>query len=120
MFSVDGVWQGSLMTESRVALVTGGARGIGAAVVRRLHAQGRRLAIADLLTDEGAELAEELDVDAPPYAFAPAMWKQVMVKLDGIVAAIGSEATGATPDGDDDSAVSIGSKQLAALLRQYV
>jgi len=66
------------------------------------------------------ELAEELDVDAPPYAFAPAMWKQVMVKLDGIVAAIGSEATGATPDGDDDSAVSVGSKQLAALLRQYV
>ncbi|MCH1435085.1 MAG: SDR family oxidoreductase [Acidimicrobiales bacterium] len=49
------------MTESRVALVTGGARGIGAAVVRRLHAQGRCVAIADLLADEGAELAEELD-----------------------------------------------------------
>ena len=61
MFSADDMWQGSLMTESRVALVTGGARGIGAAVVRRLHAQGRRVAIADLLTDEGAELAEELD-----------------------------------------------------------
>ena len=49
------------MTEPRVALVTGGARGIGAAVARRLHAQGRRVVLADLLTTEAEELADELD-----------------------------------------------------------
>ena len=49
------------MTEPRVALVTGGARGIGAAVARRLHAQGRRVVLADLLTTEAEALADELD-----------------------------------------------------------
>lgn len=66
------------------------------------------------------ELAEETDADTPPYAFAPATWKQVQLKLDGIVAAIGVEATGAKPSDDDDSAVEIGAKQLAALLRPFV
>ena len=38
-----------------------GARGIGAAVARRLHAQGRRVVLADLLTTEAEALADELD-----------------------------------------------------------
>ena len=33
---------------ARVAVVTGGARGIGAAIVRRLHADGLAVAIMDL------------------------------------------------------------------------
>jgi 3-oxoacyl-[acyl-carrier protein] reductase len=36
------------MTEERVAIVTGGARGIGAAIAVRLAAQGRAVAVVDL------------------------------------------------------------------------
>ncbi|WP_312168200.1 glucose 1-dehydrogenase [Microbacterium sp.] len=44
----------------RVALVTGGARGIGAAYVRALHAAGARVVVADILEDEGRALVGEL------------------------------------------------------------
>jgi len=44
----------------KIALVTGGARGIGAAIVRRLHADGARVAITDTLDDLGQALAAEL------------------------------------------------------------
>lgn len=46
--------------ESKVAIVTGGARGIGAAQVRTLAAEGARVIAADILDDEGAALAREL------------------------------------------------------------
>jgi len=44
----------------RTALVTGGARGIGAAIVRRLHADGANVAITDVLVEEGRALAAGL------------------------------------------------------------
>lgn len=44
----------------RVALVSGGARGLGAAYVRALHAAGASVVVGDLLDDEGAALAAEL------------------------------------------------------------
>jgi 3alpha(or 20beta)-hydroxysteroid dehydrogenase len=50
----------------RVAIVSGGARGIGAAVCRRLAAAGISVVIADLLDTEGAALAGELG-DAARY-----------------------------------------------------
>ena len=43
-----------------VALVTGGASGLGAATVRRLAAAGARLVIADLQDDKGEALAAEI------------------------------------------------------------
>ena len=46
--------------EGRTALITGGAGGIGAATVRRFVAEGANVVIADLLTDAGDELADEL------------------------------------------------------------
>ena len=42
------------------ALVTGGAAGIGAAVVRLLHQQGARVHVADIDPDAGGSLAAEL------------------------------------------------------------
>ena len=46
--------------DGKVALVTGGARGMGASHSRLLAAEGAAVVIADLLDEEGAALAEEL------------------------------------------------------------
>ncbi|MCP2635240.1 SDR family oxidoreductase [Microbacterium sp. HD4P20] len=46
--------------DGRVSLVTGGARGIGAATVRALHAAGGRVVVADVSDDRGRKLAAEL------------------------------------------------------------
>ncbi len=46
--------------EGKVALVTGGARGMGAAHAAWLHGEGAKVVIADVLDDEGKELADSL------------------------------------------------------------
>ncbi|WP_207539544.1 (S)-acetoin forming diacetyl reductase [Sabulicella rubraurantiaca] len=45
----------------KVALVTGGAQGIGQAIVERLHADGFRVAVADRNTDLAGKVADTLD-----------------------------------------------------------
>lgn len=46
--------------QGKVAIVTGGARGVGAADVRRLSEEGAAVAIADVLDSEGEALAGDL------------------------------------------------------------
>jgi 3(or 17)beta-hydroxysteroid dehydrogenase len=46
--------------EGYVAIVTGGARGIGAASARRLAEEGAQVVILDLLEDEGRSLASQI------------------------------------------------------------
>ena len=57
------------INDKTVALVTGGASGLGEATVRRLHADGARVVVVDLPGSAGAELVAELG-DA--VRFAPA------------------------------------------------
>ncbi len=49
-----------MQIEGSSAIVIGGASGLGEATVRRLHAQGALVTIADLNADKAAALAEEL------------------------------------------------------------
>ena len=48
------------INDSTVALVTGGASGLGGATVRRLHAEGAAVVIVDLPSSPGQALADEL------------------------------------------------------------
>jgi 3alpha(or 20beta)-hydroxysteroid dehydrogenase len=50
--------------DNEVALVTGGARGMGETHSRALIEEGARVVIADILDDEGLALAEELGENA--------------------------------------------------------
>ncbi|MDA2803575.1 3-oxoacyl-ACP reductase FabG [Nocardiopsis suaedae] len=50
-------------TPRRVALVTGGARGIGAATARRLAAEGRAVAVLDLNESDAQRTADAITAD---------------------------------------------------------
>jgi meso-butanediol dehydrogenase/(S,S)-butanediol dehydrogenase/diacetyl reductase len=50
--------------QGKVAIVTGGARNIGAAIVRGFHREGAHVVIADILEDEAGALAAALDTAA--------------------------------------------------------
>ncbi len=87
--------------EGKVALVTGGTGGIGAATCSRLAAEGARVAVCDLDADASAELAAdlggvglELDVlDEGSIAAAVAATEQRLGPIDVLVnnAGIGGE-----------------------------
>ena len=44
----------------RVAIVTGGAQGIGAAIVKRFAREGAAVLIVDLLADRATAIADEV------------------------------------------------------------
>ena len=65
--------------EGKVAIISGGARGMGAAHARALVAEGGKVVIGDVLDDEGEALAEEIG-DAARYVHLdvtkPDEWKK--------------------------------------------
>lgn len=67
----------------RVAMVTGGARGMGAADVRKLSQEGAQVLVTDILDEEGHLLAKELGA-AVHYAHLDvtdeSQWAEVVAK----------------------------------------
>jgi 2-hydroxycyclohexanecarboxyl-CoA dehydrogenase len=80
--------------EGRSALVTGGARGIGEAIARRLTAEGARVVIGDVDSGAAERVAAETGAEAvrlDEFGFFtdtdPAMWERVLaVNLKGVLA----------------------------------
>ncbi|MBV8348791.1 MAG: SDR family NAD(P)-dependent oxidoreductase, partial [Mycolicibacterium sp.] len=64
--------------DGKVALISGGARGMGASHARLLVAEGAKVVIGDILDDEGKALADELG-EAARYAHLdvtqPDLWE---------------------------------------------
>jgi 3alpha(or 20beta)-hydroxysteroid dehydrogenase len=79
----------------KVAIVTGGARGLGAAFGRYIVGRGGTVVLADLLDDEGKQLADELGESARYVHLDvtdPTQWTQAVQfttaefgRLDGLV-----------------------------------
>jgi 3alpha(or 20beta)-hydroxysteroid dehydrogenase len=71
--------------DGKVAIVTGGASGIGAATCRRFVAEGARVVVADVNDDAGAALARELG----DRALFRRTDVGVLADLEGAVARVG-------------------------------
>ena len=57
-------WRVSASVRGKVALITGGARGVGAATASQLVARGARVVLVDLDADPLRELVERLGEDS--------------------------------------------------------
>lgn len=51
--------------DGKVALISGGAQGMGAADARALIAEGAKVVIGDILDDKGKALADEINAETP-------------------------------------------------------
>jgi 2-hydroxycyclohexanecarboxyl-CoA dehydrogenase len=77
-------------TAPRVALVTGGAGGIGRATVAVLHARGLLVAVADVDEDAAERVASELR-ESGPAAFAVALDVTDSASVGSAVSAVGEQ-----------------------------
>ncbi|GAA3220714.1 SDR family oxidoreductase [Oerskovia jenensis] len=85
-----GTGTGAGALHGRVALVTGGARGIGEGAVRALHAAGADVVVADIADKQGAALAAELG-DRARFVHLDVSDETAWVRVvEGVVADLGT------------------------------
>lgn len=74
----------------KVAVITGGASGIGAAAARRFHAEGASVLLADLNAEAGQALASELGEGRARFRMVDvAAWPEVDALVADAVQAFG-------------------------------
>jgi len=78
------------MSNSPIALVTGGAQGIGYACAEALQADGARIILADINTDGVQEAAKRLGGDSVAYTCDMGEPAQILAMFDAIEAQHGS------------------------------
>ena len=76
--------------EGKVAIVTGGASGIGEGTIRRFVEEGAKCIIADIQTELAKSLADDLGGDAVPFSLDVADEDQVNACVDFAVKEFGS------------------------------
>src|SRR5215212_8520312 len=76
--------------QDRVALVTGGAQGIGEAVATRLAADGATVAVLDLNADAAVATAERIGGAAIGIGADVSKADQVQAAVDRVVAELGA------------------------------
>jgi 3alpha(or 20beta)-hydroxysteroid dehydrogenase len=98
--------------EGKVALVTGGAEGIGAAVARLIVVEGGQVMLCDVQIDKAKALAEELGEDAAAFELDvrdPERWDEAVKatqerfgKLTVLCNIAGISEPGNVPEGSND------------------
>jgi 3alpha(or 20beta)-hydroxysteroid dehydrogenase len=72
--------------DDRVALVSGGARGIGAAIARAVLGEGGRVIVGDVLDDDGPKVAAELGEERARFVHLdvtdPAQWRTAVAAAE--------------------------------------
>ena len=106
--------------EGRVAVVTGGASGIGAEVVRELRARGARVAVVDLNTDDAPEGALRVAADVSDSESVGRAIAAIVAEYGGIDILInnaGIGAQGSVERVDDDEWARVFSINVTGMAR---
>jgi 3-oxoacyl-[acyl-carrier protein] reductase len=120
--------------EGKTALVTGGASGFGAGIVRKFLAEGARVAIADINADAASEFAASLGdqafavaVDVSSNDSVAAMAKTVLERFDGLDILVNNAGITHLPaamedisEDDFDRVLAVNTKSVFLTARHFV